>query len=146
MGQKHYRRKLDKLLGCALEEDFFVMVWAIRALQTGRQKAANTFIQFPDEAATTNRRSKLYAQRNKGEEDRIGIGFCFIDDLEETIRISSETSLVTALEAASTAQFRGWQLWAVHRQVAQQDELDNEHPLYERRLEAMPWLKGFVRD
>src|SRR5436190_839713 len=54
-----YRKKLQELLARAPDEEFFQMIWAMDALQTDRVEAASRYIQFPDEAATSDINSKF---------------------------------------------------------------------------------------
>lgn len=56
-----YRKKLDNLLKVAEDEEFFTMIWAIRAAQTGRPDSARPFLNFPPQAATTEISSKFAA-------------------------------------------------------------------------------------
>lgn len=49
-----YRKKLTSLLQAADDEEFFVMVWAAHAIQTGRAVHARRFLEFPREAVTTD--------------------------------------------------------------------------------------------
>jgi hypothetical protein len=46
------RRKLSELLARAEHEAFFLMTWAIDALQSGKESLAKQFIQYPTEAVT----------------------------------------------------------------------------------------------
>jgi hypothetical protein len=48
------RRKLSELLARAEPETFFLMTWAIDAIQSGREVDAKQFIQYPAEAVTQN--------------------------------------------------------------------------------------------
>lgn len=59
LGRDLYRKKLDRLLQIAEDEAFFIMIWAIRAAQTGRPECARPLLNFPSEAATTDIRSKF---------------------------------------------------------------------------------------
>jgi hypothetical protein len=47
------RRKLENILSAIEDEEFVLLVWAIDALQSGREKVAPHFIRYPPEAATT---------------------------------------------------------------------------------------------
>ena len=49
-----FRKKLSTLLSRADDESFFQLIWAIDALQTGREAEAAKIITFPDEAATSD--------------------------------------------------------------------------------------------
>jgi hypothetical protein len=46
------RRRLSELLALAEQEEFFVMAWAIDAIQSGRESVAKQIIQYPAEAVT----------------------------------------------------------------------------------------------
>lgn len=54
-----YRKKLSNLLETADDEAFFIMVWATHAAQTGRPEEARRFLDFPEEAATSDISSKF---------------------------------------------------------------------------------------
>lgn len=54
-----YRKKLTNLLQTADDEEFFVMVWATHAAQTERPAEAKQFLEFPEEAGTSDITSKL---------------------------------------------------------------------------------------
>tara|TARA_R110000782_G_C14800919_1_gene411837 strand:+ start:413 stop:1954 length:1542 start_codon:yes stop_codon:yes gene_type:complete len=53
-----HRKKLNKILRVADDEQFFTMMWSIHAAQTGREDKARPFLEFPKEAATTDMASK----------------------------------------------------------------------------------------
>jgi hypothetical protein len=59
LNRNRYRKKLQELLARASDEAFFQMVWAIDALQSGRETLAARHIQFPAAAATSDLNSKL---------------------------------------------------------------------------------------
>lgn len=52
VGRDYYRKKLSRLLEKAEDEEFFVLIWATHAAQTGRADLARRFLIFPKEAAT----------------------------------------------------------------------------------------------
>lgn len=49
-----FQRKLTRLLEIADDEAFFLMVWATRAIQSGRRQEAAHLLIYPPEAATTD--------------------------------------------------------------------------------------------
>lgn len=49
--QRIFRKKFDDLIAVADDRAFFVMCWAVRALQSERVNAARPFLSFPKEAA-----------------------------------------------------------------------------------------------
>ena len=62
----HFRNKLSKLLGAAVDEEFVQLLWAVNALQSDYANAAKKFIQvetIPPGAITTDMSSKLYIQK-----------------------------------------------------------------------------------
>jgi len=55
-----YRKRLNELLGMAVDEEFFQLAWAIDALQSGRGDAARRFIRVPAEVGEPAIESKYY--------------------------------------------------------------------------------------
>jgi hypothetical protein len=53
------RKKLTKLLQAADDEAFFIMVWATHAVQSGRPEKAQSFLNFPQDAASTDLSSRF---------------------------------------------------------------------------------------
>ena len=54
-----YRRKLRELLSRSDDESFIQLLWAIDALQSGRETAARRFVSYPPEAASADIASQL---------------------------------------------------------------------------------------
>ena len=54
-----YRAKLAKLLSVADDEAFMAMLWAIEAIQSGREGAAKDILKYPPEAVTNDPTSPL---------------------------------------------------------------------------------------
>ncbi|MCP3369774.1 hypothetical protein [Bradyrhizobium cajani] len=82
---------------------------------------------------------KLAAQidANITEEDRRSVLFCSIDDFENTLERASEETLIEALRAAVTPEFRGWFLFNVHQQTTA-DDRRNAYPFGRRIAEIVP--------
>ena len=62
----YYRKKLDKLLGAAGNEEFVQLLWATHVLQSDYAHAARKFIKpetIPDGAITTDMNSKFFIQK-----------------------------------------------------------------------------------
>lgn len=62
----YYRKKLNKLLGAAGDEQFIQLLWATHALQSDYAEAARRFIQpesIPDGAITTKMISPFFVQK-----------------------------------------------------------------------------------
>jgi hypothetical protein len=73
------------------------------------------------------------------ESDQLPVLFLPIEDLEATVRVSTEASFSVALEAAVTKEYEGWALRDVHRAVQPDLKVDNDYPFAERLSEVMPW-------
>lgn len=60
-----YRKRLQKLLGAAADEEFLELIWATFALQSGHETAAAKILggTFPREAATSDMTSKFAIHR-----------------------------------------------------------------------------------
>lgn len=54
-----YRGRLNDLLSRADDEAFFILVWAVHAIQTGREDQAAHILSYPKEAATSDIASKF---------------------------------------------------------------------------------------
>ena len=77
------------------------------------------------------------------EADHIPIIFCPVEDLEQTLRTATEASFFQAINAAAEERFQGWQLWAVHREIAPETREDNGYPFEGRVSEVLAWWSRF---
>lgn len=73
------------------------------------------------------------------EDDLIGVTFCPIEDLEQTVSKATPASLLTAVRAATEKRFQGWMLSSVHREVAPHVRENTEYPFANRIGEVLPW-------
>lgn len=71
--------------------------------------------------------------------DRKPIVFCTIDDLEATLRVASDESFLAAIRAASTEEYSGWQLSAVHRNLFSEAQAQKPYPFSDSINEVLPW-------
>lgn len=52
--------KLSNILGIADDEQFITLIWAVNALQSGREERVKSFIKYPRDAITQDMGSALY--------------------------------------------------------------------------------------
>ena len=80
------------------------------------------------------------------EEDRIGVAFCSIEDLELTLSECSEESFFSAIRAFTEERYQGWYLSSVHQEVAPNVRHHNGYPFESRIAEVLPWWGMFAQD
>lgn len=78
--------------------------------------------------------------------DQIPIIFCSIDDLEHTLDAATEPAFYQTVDAAAQERFRGWHLWAVHRDLKAETRGDEPHPFEARVSDVCSWWTRFAEE
>jgi hypothetical protein len=82
------------------------------------------------------------------EQDRSHVLFCSIDNYENTLQCTSETSLLNSIRESAKPKFVGWGLFHVHQDTTDDKELRRAYPFEARIGEINPgWnIGGFLAD
>lgn len=90
-----------------------------------------------------DRATRLASSRDREilDEDRIGIIFCPIEQLERTYNLCTEASFFQTLDAACEDDYKGWQLDGVHEHIAPEIRSNNDFPFEGRIGDIQPWWR-----
>ncbi len=72
-------------------------------------------------------------------EDKRAVQFVAIPEMERTLSLASSSSFLTALEKASSSEFKGWRLDGVHSKFADEHATQAKYPFADSLGDLLPW-------